>query len=356
MIDIQTQRPGSGDPAEGRPAYRSAIHRVADRIGLSRRTRDVSETEHMMADFAGVLTSVRDCGELAAGLARVAQGMVGGWASATLTRGEGAFRVSSVWPPPDPPLASTTRTAPATVAETQNAPTAERLQFPLAIRGRTYGKLTVEPSPSFHASPEVIARLKTLATLAAAAMAGTPGRAAGRIDGETPEVTDSVFELVLSPMLVQSDRRHEPATLFYVQIDLLDAIRQLNGPAVADEAVRRAETAVRTALRASDIVMRLPDGRVAAILPNASAADSQTVANAVRALVSKANGHREDMPALTVTVGVASYPECAHDAQALHMAAIVALDRSKVLGRDRVQCAPRVNQGIQPGAAMSSAG
>jgi diguanylate cyclase (GGDEF)-like protein len=111
---------------------------------------------------------------------------------------------------------------------------------------------------------------------------------------------------------------------------------ELHGPEIADAAVERvAETMVRT-LRASDVVARLDDGRVIAVLPHADHEDVLGRRRAVRAAIAGSGVASRTMPILTASIGVASYPYNALDLVSLNLAASAALTHARGLGRDRV--------------------
>ena len=108
--------------------------------------------------------------------------------------------------------------------------------------------------------------------------------------------------------LAQARRRHEPLSLFYVSVDRLAAIRELHGPEIAAAAVERVAETMVQALRASDVVARLDDGRLIAVLPYADHEDAPAVAEAVRAAIASSGVASRTMPVLTASIGVASYP------------------------------------------------
>ena len=151
-----------------------------------------------------------------------------------------------------------------------------------------------------------------------------------------PHFLTAFLRAFLPYALAQARRRHEPLSLFYVSVDRLAAIRELHGPEIAAAAVERvAETVVRS-LRASDVVARLDDGRVIAVLPYADHEDVPAVAEAVRAAIASSGVASRTMPVLTASIGVASYPHNALDLVSLNLAASAALTHARGLGRDRV--------------------
>ena len=93
-------------------------------------------------------------------------------------------------------------------------------------------------------------------------------------------------------------------------------------------------------IRASDVVARLEDGRLAVLLPNASAENALKVAEAVRSAIARAGAASTTMPTLTASIGVATYPDHAHDVATLRAAASSTLTRAREQGHDRIAVAP----------------
>jgi diguanylate cyclase (GGDEF)-like protein len=154
--------------------------------------------------------------------------------------------------------------------------------------------------------------------------------------GRSGALRDEAFLIAFLPYAIaQARRRSEPVSLLFVETDRLAAIRELHGPELAETAVRRvAETVVKT-LRASDIVVRLDDGRIVVVLPDAGALDLPMIAEAVRKAIDEAGGATCSMPQLTASIGMATYPDHAHDAGSLLGMAVAALDRARGLGPNR---------------------
>jgi diguanylate cyclase (GGDEF)-like protein len=197
-------------------------------------------------------------------------------------------------------------------------------------------------------SPRLIRRLQTLCTVAAAAGRGMrPVRSVeepvafwGSPALDLGTVQDSHFLNAFLPYaMAQAQRHHEPLSLLCVGIDRWAVIRGLLGPEVASQAIRHtAETIVGT-LRASDVVARLDDGRIVAVLANAGPAESAHVAEIVREAVALEGAGSDSMPPLTISIGVATYPHDAVEPGSLIAAAAAALSAARSEGRNRVATA-----------------
>ncbi len=182
-------------------------------------------------------------------------------------------------------------------------------------------------------------RLATLCAIAASAERALAAPAAGQPEpGFDPELGprgSTTLGAFLAFALAQARRRREPLSLLEVAVDRLAALRELLGEELAEVALDRVARAVKATVRASDVLTRLEDGRLAVILPNASAENAMRVAEAVRSAIARVGAASTTMPALSASIGVATYPEHAHDLVTLRAAAATALTRAGALGYDR---------------------
>ncbi len=179
---------------------------------------------------------------------------------------------------------------------------------------------------------------------------GRPAEEGGGAGGPIAVLHDATFlNAVLPYALGQAKRHREPLSLLCVAVDRLSAIRQLHGDEVADAAVRRVAETVGATLRASDVVARLDDDRIIAVLPDAAAIHAARVAELIRGAIEAAGAASPTMPTLTASIGMASYPAHAHDALSLIDAADAAMVRAERQGRNRVASAA-------PGSAAPTLG
>jgi diguanylate cyclase (GGDEF)-like protein len=198
--------------------------------------------------------------------------------------------------------------------------------------GHVLGSLYVFLSRSRPPSSALVRRLNTLCAMA------TSARINLRADRSKDDMfRDAPFLRAFLPYaLAQARRRHEPLSLLYLSVDRLAAIRELHGPEIAAAAVDRVAEMTVQALRASDVVARLDDGRLIAVLPYTDHEDAPNVAEAVRATIACKGVASRTMPLLTASIGVASFPHNALDLVSLNLAASAALTHARSLGRDRV--------------------
>jgi diguanylate cyclase (GGDEF)-like protein len=247
------------------------------------------------------------------------------------------------------------------------------LQFGAAVRGRL--RIYTKSGAGRSVSQGTRRRVLTLCTLAACALekfhrpsewpwehdstahADEPSHAgsgsnAARIAKDffaAPMLRDATFlNAVLPFALSQAQRHREPLSLLWMEIDRLAGIQELLGRAAVDALIRHVGEAVAALLRTSDIVARLDDDRIVVILPRATTTEGLVVAERIRRDVFEKNRDAAVTPGVTLSIGVATFPTCAHNVSSLFNAADEALAQARSQGRDRAALAPPRST-IQPG-------
>jgi diguanylate cyclase (GGDEF)-like protein len=139
------------------------------------------------------------------------------------------------------------------------------------------------------------------------------------------------FQRELARHLSHSDRADEPLSLAMFDLDHFKRLNDRYGHQVGDDALRRAAEALTSASRAFDIVARYGGEEFAVIMPALPAGEALQAVERLRAAIAKAGG-----PApVTASVGVATYPTNARDAESLIRFADEALYQSKAKGRNQ---------------------
>jgi diguanylate cyclase (GGDEF)-like protein/PAS domain S-box-containing protein len=132
-------------------------------------------------------------------------------------------------------------------------------------------------------------------------------------------------------------RRTEPAALLAIGIDGLDRAADEFGAQAADRLVKHVTRITRHTLRASDILARVGDDELAAIVPGATSADAAVVATKLlRELRSRATrlGGREWVA--TISIGVAVlHPTTSVSSELLLASADQAMEHARQAGGDR---------------------
>ncbi|MDG3005314.1 GGDEF domain-containing protein [Paludisphaera mucosa] len=226
-------------------------------------------------------------------------------------------------------------------------------------RGRTWGRLVlrrraVEPA----VRPALVRRrLESLATLAAFAIERIAARhaAAGssnlgdESDGGEPRdaaVHDATLLSAVLPFAMSQARRHkEPLSILCLAIDPLRGVRELLGAAAADRVVERVGVRIAGLLRSSDLVGRLDDDRLMAVLPRADLRDAIHVGEKLGRTIA-ADVDLLDIPlTVTLSVGAAALPSSAGTLGGLLDAADAALSEARKCGPGRIAAAPHAGVG-----------
>ena len=164
----------------------------------------------------------------------------------------------------------------------------------------------------------------------AAADAGT----SSRTPCKRPDVVrDATFLNAVLPFALAQARRHgEPVSLVCVQVDRLGAIRDLLGSGIADGLVYDLAETAASLVRSSDIVARLDDDRVIALLVRARGDGAMGVARMIGRAVDESGLGSSPFPGISVSIGVAEFPAIARDAASLLEAADEAMSMARAEG------------------------
>ena len=160
-----------------------------------------------------------------------------------------------------------------------------------------------------------------------------------------PVLQDATFLNAVLPFAIGQARRHgESVSLLCVAIDRLGGISELLGRANADRAVDTVGQQIAGMIRTSDIVARIDDDRIIAVMPRACLKDAHRLAHEICRTVESRCARLPELPALTVSIGVAEFPACAATVYALLDAADHALSAAEKEGRNRSVRARRLDE------------
>lgn len=232
-------------------------------------------------------------------------------------------------------------------------------KIPVGFGIKTWGFLQLSDAPSDRGSPiseNPTARpLKTLCTLAALALEGIstnrlfqaleqddldeliPVGAMDPMGCRESLLRDATYLNAILPYAINQAHRHrEPLSILSVGIDRLPTIHEMFGAETVCLAMKQVGEIVVSRLRSSDVVGRMEDDRILAMLPHATASDASRIAEEIRTRVAEQCQTLEDLPALTVSIGAATFPTHARDVLSLLNAADEAMFRAERLGRNQV--------------------
>jgi diguanylate cyclase (GGDEF)-like protein len=142
------------------------------------------------------------------------------------------------------------------------------------------------------------------------------------------------FQVRLREELQRADRNHRPVALVMIDLDNFKGINDRFGHAVGDYVLSQVSRVLERNARAVDAVCRYGGEEMAIILPETLLEEAVKVAERLREAVERRNDRPG--PAVTISAGVAAYPETADQSDTLIGAADAAMYSAKRAGKNRV--------------------
>lgn len=194
-------------------------------------------------------------------------------------------------------------------------------------------------------------------------------RITAEMDGLTRVFNRRHLEQTLSELIYRTacaayDRRGAgPASagnlsIFLFDIDNFKHYNDTNGHLPGDKLLQELARVVQDTIRKDDILGRFGGEEFLLILPNTSLAQATGAANKVREAIAARKfpfAERQPLGMISVSGGVAEYPQDGVDTAALLRAADAALFEAKAQGRNRVVAASTVSPGARPSLASPAA-
>lgn len=211
---------------------------------------------------------------------------------------------------------------------------------PLHAEGRTLGVLAFEYKAGTNSRIErrIVEMVEQFVAHGALALqnAWLLGRigALAATDGLTGIANRRTFDFVLTREMQRANVSGMPMSLLLIDIDHFKRHNDEHGHQVGDRTLRAVAQTLAKNARQTDVAARYGGEEFAVILPGADSAAALENANRLRTLMSTL-----PHPAVTISVGVATYPFHGTSSAELIKAADNALYKSKRHGRDRVSVA-----------------
>ena len=138
--------------------------------------------------------------------------------------------------------------------------------------------------------------------------------------------------------LARSKRANRPLTILMLDIDHFKNINDTYGHQVGDAVLQSVGNALKTSVRAGDIVCRYGGEEFILVFPGMKAEDGWTRAEKLRMMIaSQTLTERDQLIAVTISIGGSVYPNDGNSSDELISAADLALYRAKQNGRNRVE-------------------
>jgi diguanylate cyclase (GGDEF)-like protein len=327
-----------------------------------RRVRRALEPGRDQAEFTDTMQVASDEDEAQQLLKRYLEWILAPSSAVVLTRNNSADRLEAATPlPAGSPLATTLRGAeprsclavrsgrmhregdgrPALLSCAVCAPCPGASScVPLVVGGEVIGSvLLVRPAPFDEADEQrihesvsqaapVLANLRNLAIAAIRAatdgLTGLPNKRA---------VTDA-----LKRVFAQASTTKSPLALLVLDIDHFKRVNDTRGHAVGDQVLANIGAVIRSVLRAGDFAGRNGGEEFAILLPATEIHVALPIAERVRAAIAEISLPGSDVT-VTVSIGVAGFPDHASTPNQLERFADAALYLAKRQGRNRVELA-----------------
>lgn len=212
---------------------------------------------------------------------------------------------------------------------------------PLQRDEGSVGAIVVEGIDAFQITQVEVQTLELLATVAAAALETCQHFAHAREgavkDALTGLANRRAFDERISEMLSESDRAQQPTALVLVDIDHFKSVNDTHGHLVGDAVLRHVAQTVGRTVRDMDLCARYGGEELALVLPQTALTAAREAAERVRKAVESHPFEMDGLPIdVTVSCGVATYPDGTMTHGQLFEFADRALYSAKCAGRNRV--------------------
>jgi diguanylate cyclase (GGDEF)-like protein len=142
--------------------------------------------------------------------------------------------------------------------------------------------------------------------------------------------------------IARAQRHGHPISILMMDIDRFKEFNDARGHQAGDEVLRGVARVLKESVRATDYAARYGGEEFLVLLMYTGPEAAAGMAERIRARIEEAGlGREEGGRAITVSVGVAAFPENGSDAESVIREADVALYRAKEGGRNRVVAAAR---------------
>jgi diguanylate cyclase (GGDEF)-like protein len=208
---------------------------------------------------------------------------------------------------------------------------------PLNVRGKVTGVLTLDRLGGKTFADEELEPAKLFANMAAIAIQN----ARSYEDMERQAISDGLtgihnyrhFRDTLKATVSRAGRYDETFCLLMMDLDHFKSVNDTIGHQAGDDVLRAVAGVLRFCSRESDYQARYGGEEFVMILPQTGLEEAATLAERVREQVAHIDA---GSVRVTMSIGVAAFPESAGDSDGVLAAADAALLRAKALGRDRV--------------------
>ena len=145
------------------------------------------------------------------------------------------------------------------------------------------------------------------------------------------------FNLVLEKEIARISRHAQPFTVIMVDVDGLKDINDQHGHTAGSRLIKTIAHSIQDCVRTSDVLARYGGDEFVILMSHTSTEHARTAAERIRTAINNTSFDIKGVRiASTVSVGIASFPECVKDAEDVLDKADIALYKSKQCGRNKV--------------------
>lgn len=179
-------------------------------------------------------------------------------------------------------------------------------------------------------------------------------REKARIDAKTGLLNAAAWTSAVDDELERAARQAQSSGLLVIDLDNFKRINDEYGHLAGDEMLRAVADTLTSEVRTYDLVGRFGGEEFVVLLPDTSATETRHVAERIRRRVAEltipipVNGSTATFDRLTVSIGIATFPDHGEDRRDVLHAADMAMYAAKAAGRNRVQLATMSSKGQQP--------
>ena len=207
--------------------------------------------------------------------------------------------------------------------------------IPMVVYNEVIGVINVtNKHKGVHFTDVDVEMLKAISDQAAIAVSKAQFREMAVTDFLTGLYIRRYFMVKLQDELVRAERYDKVLSVAMADIDKFKAINDTYGHAVGDEVLTAVSHFLRDNLRQADIIARYGGEEFVIFFPETDKTAAAVLAERLRIGFSEIK--LENLPQLSISIGVASYPEDGKDIENLINNADTAMYRAKQEGRNRV--------------------
>jgi diguanylate cyclase (GGDEF)-like protein len=145
------------------------------------------------------------------------------------------------------------------------------------------------------------------------------------------------FNLVLEKEIARVTRYAQPFTVIMVDVDGLKTVNDHYGHTAGSRLIKIIGQSIRDCVRTSDVLARYGGDEFVILMSHTSTEHARTAAERIRAAIHNTSFDMKGVRiSNTVSIGIASFPECVEDAADVLDKADIALYQSKQGGRNKV--------------------